>query len=143
MKNQRLVAGVALLIGVAGCGTLTQRTTPMDTLASSHYGVVTGVSAVEPAGSKGLGAGAVIGGVVGGVVGNQVGKGSGNTAATIAGALGGAYVGDKVQRNEERRVVYAVEVRLNSGEYSTLTMADGSFREGDRVELRNGALMHR
>ncbi|HEY9101844.1 glycine zipper 2TM domain-containing protein [Chitinimonas sp.] len=104
---------------------------------------MTRVDTKAESGSKGVGVGAVIGGVVGGVVGNQVGKGNGNTAATIAGALGGAYVGDKVQRNEDKRLVYQVEVRLDDGRYSTVTLADGSFREGDRVELRNGALLHR
>lgn len=133
---------LSTILALAACGS-TARQPGSNMIADDRYGVVTRVDAKsEPAG-KGLGAGAVIGGVVGGVVGNQVGKGSGNTAATIAGALGGAYVGDKVQRNEEKRVVYLVEVRTNDGRYSTVTLADGSFREGDRVELRNGALLHR
>lgn len=82
--------------------------------------------------------GAVIGAVAGGVLGNQVGKGDGRKAATVAGAVAGGVVGNKMAtRNGGSDVAWRVTVRLDSGQYTTITQPeDPRVREGDYVEVQ-------
>lgn len=82
--------------------------------------------------------GAIIGAVAGGVLGNQVGKGDGRKAATVAGAVAGGVVGNKVaNRNSGSDVAWRIAVRLDGGQYTTVTQAeDPGVRKGDYVEVR-------
>lgn len=89
--------------------------------------------------------GAVIGAVAGGVLGNQIGKGDGRKAATVAGAVAGGVVGNKVANaNGGSDVAWRVTVRLDSGEYTTVTQSeDPRVREGDYVEIQGGRVYAR
>lgn len=82
--------------------------------------------------------GAIIGAVAGGVLGNQVGKGDGRKAATVAGAVAGGVVGNKVaNHNAGSEVAYRVTVRLDGGQYTTVTQVENpGVRQGDYVEVR-------
>jgi outer membrane lipoprotein SlyB len=82
--------------------------------------------------------GAVIGAVAGGVLGNQVGKGDGRKAATVAGAVAGGVVGNQVgKRNSGNDVAWRIVVRLDNGQYATVTQRDNpGVRNGDYVEVR-------
>ncbi|NOX70553.1 MAG: glycine zipper 2TM domain-containing protein [Gammaproteobacteria bacterium] len=66
MTRLGMLAGIALVVGISGCGTTQARQ------------------------------GEVIGGVVGGLIGNQIGDGSGRTAAIIIGTLAGSMIGREV-----------------------------------------------
>lgn len=82
--------------------------------------------------------GAVIGAVAGGILGNQVGKGDGRKAATVAGAVAGGVVGNKVATaNNGTDVAWRITVRLDNGQYVTVTQAeDARVREGDYVQVQ-------
>lgn len=82
--------------------------------------------------------GAIIGAVAGGVLGNQVGKGDGRTAATVAGAVAGGAVGNHVgNKNAGSDVAWRVTVRLDGGQYTTVTQVENpGVRKGDYVEVR-------
>ncbi|HEX5306661.1 MAG TPA: glycine zipper 2TM domain-containing protein [Dyella sp.] len=89
--------------------------------------------------------GAIIGAVAGGVLGNQVGKGDGRKAATVVGAVAGGVVGNKVATaNSGSDVAWRVTVRLDSGEYTTVTQAeDPHVRAGDYVDIQGGRVYAR
>jgi outer membrane lipoprotein SlyB len=82
--------------------------------------------------------GAIIGAVAGGVLGNQVGKGNGRKAATVAGAVAGGVVGNQVgKRNGGNDTAWRVVVRLDNGQYATVTQRENpDLRNGDYVEVR-------
>ncbi|MHB1059389.1 MAG: outer membrane lipoprotein [Rhodanobacter sp.] len=82
--------------------------------------------------------GAIIGAVAGGVLGNQVGKGDGRKAATVAGAVAGGVVGNQVgKRNNGGDVAWRIVVRLDDGQYATVTQRENpGVRNGDYVEVR-------
>lgn len=82
--------------------------------------------------------GAVIGAVAGGVLGNQIGKGDGRKAATVAGAVAGGVVGNQVgKRNGGSDVAWRIVVRLDNGQYATVTQRENpGVRNGDYVEVR-------
>ncbi|MGY3039028.1 outer membrane lipoprotein SlyB [Rhodanobacter sp. TND4EL1] len=103
-------------------------------------GVVQEVQQVYTDGSSGNGGtlGAIIGAVAGGVLGNQVGKGDGRKAATVAGAVAGGVVGNQVgKRNGGSDVAFRIVVRLDNGQYATVTQRENpGVRNGDYVEVR-------
>lgn len=105
----------------------------------SSFGVVDSIQQVNTGGS-GVGAGAVIGGIVGGLLGNQVGGGSGRTVATAAGVVGGAVAGNQIQqRNRDQSVAFQVRVRLDNGNYQTVTQDNiNDLNVGNRVRIENG-----
>ena len=82
--------------------------------------------------------GAIIGAVAGGVLGNQVGKGDGRKAATVVGAVGGGVIGNQIgKRNDGQGTAYRIVVRLDNGQYATVTQRqDPGVRNGDYVEVR-------
>ncbi|HUW54593.1 MAG TPA: glycine zipper 2TM domain-containing protein [Rhodanobacter sp.] len=89
--------------------------------------------------------GAVIGAVAGGVLGHQVGKGDGRTAATVAGAVAGGAVGHQIgKRNEGDETAWRIVVRLDDGQYVTVTQRDNpGVRSGDFVEVRGNQVYAR
>jgi len=103
-------------------------------------GVVQEVQQVYLDGSSGNGGtlGAIIGAVAGGVLGNQVGKGDGRKAATVAGAVAGGVVGNQIgKRNDGSDVAWRIVVRLDNGQYATVTQRENpGVRSGDYVEVR-------
>ena len=100
-----------------------------------EYGVVEAIEWYRDGDNRPTGLGAVIGGVAGGILGHQIGSGSGNTAATIAGALGGAFVGNEMERANDRDT-YRVVVRLDNGARLTVgEVGEGRLRVGDRVRI--------
>ncbi|MDW2982510.1 MAG: glycine zipper 2TM domain-containing protein [Rhodanobacter sp.] len=103
-------------------------------------GVVQEVQQVYLDGGSGNGGtlGAIIGAVAGGVLGNQVGKGDGRKAATVAGAVAGGVVGNQIgKRNSGSDVAWRIVVRLDNGQYATVTQRDNpGVRSGDYVEVR-------
>ena len=102
-------------------------------------GVVQEVQQVYTSGSGNGGTlGAIIGAVAGGVLGNQVGKGDGRKAATVAGAVAGGVVGNQVgKRNSGDDVAWRIVVRLDNGQYATVTQRENpGVRNGDYVEVR-------
>ncbi|GMU71918.1 MAG: glycine zipper 2TM domain-containing protein [Burkholderiales bacterium] len=101
-------------------------------------GVVTSLRYVEEKGQA-SGVGAVAGGVVGGVVGHQFGSGRGNTAMTIAGAGAGAYAGHQIEKNKNKKVYWAVTVKMDDGTVRKLTYSQRPpANEGERVKLLDG-----
>lgn len=82
--------------------------------------------------------GAIIGAVAGGVLGNQVGKGDGRKAATVVGAVAGGVVGNQIgKRNDGGGVAWRIVVRLDNGQYATVTQRENpGVRNGDYVEVR-------
>jgi outer membrane lipoprotein SlyB len=102
-------------------------------------GVVQEVQQVYTQGNSSGGTlGAVIGAVAGGVLGNQVGKGDGRKAATVAGAVAGGVVGNQVgKRSGSGDVAYRIVVRLDNGQYATVTQRENpDVRNGDYVQVR-------
>ena len=89
--------------------------------------------------------GAVIGAVAGGILGNQVGKGDGRKAATVAGAVAGGVVGNRVANaHDGTDVAWRVTVRLDGGQYTTVTQADDPrVRQGDYVQVQDGRVYPR
>jgi len=102
-----------------------------------EYGVVESIDLYREGREPPVGLGAVLGGVAGGVIGHQVGSGRGRDVATIAGALGGAYIGNDVQKSNERDR-YRVTVHLDSGAKLVVDqVGEGALRVGDRVRVVN------
>ena len=101
----------------------------------AEYGVVEAMEWYRDGDNRPTGLGAVLGGVAGGILGHQIGSGSGNTAATIAGTLGGAWVGNEMERANERDA-YRVIVRLDNGARIAVgEVGEGRLRVGDRVRI--------
>lgn len=105
-------------------------------------GTVEAINLVEVKG-EGTYLGTIGGGVVGALLGSQIGGGSGRTAAEIAGALGGAYVGRNIEGNSRRVNHYEVIVRFQNGATQTVSYEnDPGYRVGDKVQVRNGVIIH-
>jgi outer membrane lipoprotein SlyB len=108
--------------------------------ASSGYGTIESIQ-VTSADRRTSGAGAIVGGLVGALAGNQVGSGGGRTAATVAGGVAGAAIGNNVEanRNDTGQQMYAINVRLDNGEYRTITQDSVvDLRVGNRVRVVDG-----
>lgn len=136
---------IASIAALGGCAS-TNNSAPYDSgNYSSHsanmgYGVIDSIQVTRSANSN-SGAGAVVGGLIGALAGNQVGSGSGRTAATVAGAVGGAVVGNNVEsnRNANARDMYQINVRLDNGEYRSITQDSVyDLRVGNRVRVVDG-----
>jgi outer membrane lipoprotein SlyB len=107
---------------------------------SAGYGTIESIQVTSGEGRT-SGAGAVVGGLVGALAGNQVGSGSGRTAATVAGGVAGAAIGNNVERNRnaDGQQMYAVNVRLDNGEYRTVVQDSVyDLRVGNRVRVVDG-----
>ncbi|HMV22054.1 MAG: glycine zipper 2TM domain-containing protein [Betaproteobacteria bacterium] len=102
-------------------------------------GTVEAVREIETKG-EGTGLGAIAGGVIGGLLGNQVGGGRGRSLATVAGAVGGAYAGHQVEKNVRGEKQLEVTVRFDDGSVRRYTQT-GTWHNGDRVRLNNGAIV--
>ncbi len=103
-------------------------------------GVVTRVRTVEVK-AEPTGAGAVIGGVAGAVVGHEIAD-KHRDLGTLVGAAGGAFAGHQIERQTRTKQRYAISVRMNDGTTRTVTVEQQpAWRAGDRVRLRNGALI--
>jgi outer membrane lipoprotein SlyB len=138
MKRQITAITLSGLLLLPGCAFEPQQGVAIQRASYASYGVVTHVDVFNTTTAADTVAGAAIGGIFGGLLGHQVGRGQGNTAATIAGAAGGAYVGGKA--GEAERLVYRVAVRLDNGDMASFDLATDAFRQGDRVEVRDGTL---
>jgi outer membrane lipoprotein SlyB len=140
-----VVAATALLSGCAS-------TTSPDPYASNNgynsgynnasmgYGTIESIEVVRGPGRT-SGAGAIVGGLVGALAGNQVGSGNGRTAATVAGGVAGAAIGNNVEsnRNANGRDMYQINVRLDNGEYRSVTQDSVyDLRVGNRVRMVDG-----
>jgi outer membrane lipoprotein SlyB len=107
---------------------------------ATGYGTIESIQ-VSSGEGRTSGAGAVVGGLVGALAGNQVGSGGGRTAATVAGGVAGAAIGNRVEqnRNPEGQQMYAVNVRLDNGEYRTVVQDSVyDLRVGNRVRMVDG-----
>ncbi|MBV8465190.1 MAG: glycine zipper 2TM domain-containing protein [Burkholderiales bacterium] len=138
MKYQITAITLSGLLLLPGCATEPQQGVAVQRASYASYGVVTHVDVFNATTTGDSVAGAAVGGVLGGLLGHQFGGGRGNTATTIAGAAGGAYVGSKAGGQE--RLVYRVAVRLDNGDTASFDVATDAFRQGDRVEVRDGTL---
>lgn len=106
-------------------------------------GKVLRVSVREKQGEAGP-MGLIGGGVAGALLGNQIGSGTGKDVATIAGAAGGAYAGKKVEEHMRTTKVWAVKVRMDSGEERSFHFAhDPGFKAGELVRLSGKSIVHR
>jgi outer membrane lipoprotein SlyB len=108
--------------------------------AAAGYGTIESIQVTNAEGRT-SGAGAIVGGVVGALAGNQVGSGSGRTAATVAGGVAGAAVGNSMERNRnaDGQQMYAVNIRLDNGEYRTIVQDSVyDLRVGNRVRVVDG-----
>jgi outer membrane lipoprotein SlyB len=115
-------------------------TSGYDNTASTGYGTVESIQVTSGEGRT-SGAGAIVGGLVGALAGNQVGSGGGRTAATVAGGVAGAAIGNRVEsnRNGEMQQQYAVNIRLDNGEYRTIVQDNVyDLRVGNRVRIVDG-----
>jgi outer membrane lipoprotein SlyB len=111
-----------------------------DNPASAGYGTIESIQVTNAEGRT-SGAGAIVGGLVGALAGNQVGSGSGRTAATVAGGVAGAAIGNSAERNrnQDGQQAYAVNVRLDNGEYRTIVQDSAyDLRVGNRVRIVDG-----
>jgi outer membrane lipoprotein SlyB len=111
-----------------------------DNTASAGYGTIESIQVTSGEGRT-SGAGAVVGGLVGALAGNQVGSGGGRTAATVAGGVAGAAIGNSVEanRNAGAQQMYAVNIRLDNGEYRTVVQDNVyDLRVGNRVRIVDG-----
>ena len=80
--------------------------------------------------------------MLGGVIGNQMGKGTGKDLATIGGAVLGGIAGNQVEKNTRTVTRYEVSVRMDNGEHRVVTVKEApTWREGDRVAIRDGQLL--
>ena len=107
---------------------------------SAGYGTIESIQVTNTE-ARTSGGGALLGGVVGALAGNQVGSGSGRTAATVAGGVAGAAIGNNVERNRnaDGQQMYAVNVRLDNGEYRTVVQDSVyDLRVGNRVRVVDG-----
>jgi outer membrane lipoprotein SlyB len=137
-----LAAGAVL----GGCASNGSQPYYSDGGRGSYENVATGYGTIESiqvtAGeNRTSGAGAVVGGLVGALAGNQIGSGGGRTAATVAGGVAGAAIGNRVEanRNADGQQMYAVNVRLDNGEYRTVVQDSVyDLRVGNRVRLVDG-----
>jgi outer membrane lipoprotein SlyB len=108
--------------------------------ASAGYGTIESIQVTNAEGRT-SGAGAIVGGLVGALAGNQVGSGGGRTAATVAGGVAGAAIGNNVERNRnaDGQQMYAVNIRLDNGEYRTIVQDNVyDLRVGNRVRVVDG-----
>jgi outer membrane lipoprotein SlyB len=108
--------------------------------ASAGYGTIESIQVTNGEGRT-SGAGAIVGGLVGALAGNQVGSGGGRTAATVAGGVAGAAIGNNVERNRntDGQQAYAVNIRLDNGEYRTVVQDNVyDLRVGNRVRIVDG-----
>lgn len=106
-------------------------------------GKVTSVAMVEKKGEGGP-IGMIAGGVAGALLGNQIGGGTGKTVATVAGAAGGAYAGHKVEEHVRTTKVWAVRVRMDSGEERSFQFEqDPGYKAGDPVRLSGTGIVRR
>jgi outer membrane lipoprotein SlyB len=111
-----------------------------DNTASAGYGTIESIQVTNEQ-ARTSGAGAIVGGLVGALAGNQVGSGGGRTAATVAGGVAGAAIGNNVERNRnaEGQQMYAINVRLDNGEYRTVVQDSVvDLRIGNRVRIVDG-----
>ncbi|WP_075795466.1 glycine zipper 2TM domain-containing protein [Massilia putida] len=111
-----------------------------DNTAAAGYGTIESIQVTSGEGRT-SGAGAIVGGLVGALAGNQVGSGGGRTAATVAGGVAGAAIGNRVEanRNGEAQQMYAVNIRLDNGEYRTVVQDNVyDLRVGNRVRIVDG-----
>jgi outer membrane lipoprotein SlyB len=146
--SSKLALAVAMAGGLAlaGCatpysngGNYGYQGQPARSARCNTCGVVQDVQQVYTEGNSSGGTlGAVIGAVAGGVLGNQVGKGDGRKAATVAGAVAGGVVGNQVgKRSGSGDVAYRIVVRLDNGQYATVTQRENpGVRNGDYVQVR-------
>jgi outer membrane lipoprotein SlyB len=108
--------------------------------AAAGYGTIESIQVTNAEGRT-SGAGAIVGGLVGALAGNQVGSGGGRTAATVAGGVAGAAIGNNVERNRnvDGQQMYAVNIRLDNGEYRTIVQDSVvDLRVGNRVRVVDG-----
>jgi outer membrane lipoprotein SlyB len=111
-----------------------------DNRAAAGYGTIESIQ-VTTGDRRTSGAGAIVGGLVGALAGNQVGSGGGRTAATVAGGVAGAAIGNNVEanRNQNGQTAYAINVRLDNGEYRTIVQDSvADLRVGNRVRIVDG-----
>lgn len=111
--------------------------------ACQDCGKVTSVAVVEKKGEGGP-IGVIAGGVAGALLGNQIGGGTGKTVATVAGAAGGAYAGHKVEEHVRTTKVWAVKVRMDSGQERSFQFEqDPGYKAGDAVRLSGTSIVRR
>ena len=109
----------------------------------SDCGKVVGVLMSKKEGKAGA-LGVIGGGVAGALLGSQVGSGTGQTAATIAGAAGGAYAGHKVEEKMKETKVWAVHVKLDSGEVRIFEFDhEPGVKTGDLVKVSGDTITPR
>ena len=106
-------------------------------------GKVVGVLMSKKEGKTGA-LGAIGGGVAGALLGNQIGSGTGRSVATIAGAAGGAYAGHKVEEKMKETKVWAVTVKLDSGEERVIEFDhEPGVKSGDLVKVSGNTITPR
>ena len=124
---------------VAPARSAAKQTTPVCT----DCGKVVGVVMSKKEGKAGP-IGVIGGGVAGALLGNQVGSGTGRTVATIAGAAGGAYAGHKVEEKMKETKVWAVRVKLDSGEERVIEFDhEPGVKSGDLVKVSGNTIIRR
>lgn len=152
-----LVIALAASLGLAGCvtqqpygvrnGGYAQQGQRYDRGSNrcQQCGVVQDVQQVYVQKNSNGTLGAVLGAVAGGLLGNTVGKGDGRKAATVAGAVAGGVVGDQVgKRSGGSETAWQVSVRLDNGQYVTVTQRDDpGVRRGDYVEINGNRVYQR
>ena len=108
----------------------------------ARRGVIESIQAHQVQGEGGI-VGAVGGAAIGGVLGHQVGEGSGKKAATVAGAILGGLAGNQVEKRVRSETQYQIAVRMDDGTRQVFTeKMQPAWREGERVRVQNGAIVH-
>lgn len=150
MKGIRLFFAMVASLMLAACATETTPTSTTTTTTTpapyvvdpypspgsrcTDCGTIESVSERQIAGKINI-PGAVAGAIIGGVVGHQFGEGRGQDAATAGGAVAGGVIGSQVGK-EESTTVYDLGIRMDGGDYRTVTVAaTGGLRVGSRVRI--------
>ena len=132
------VAALALVFALGACTTTGQYYGGQQyNQAEIRSGVIEQITPVEIASNQHSGVGAVVGGLVGLGVGSLIGGGTGRDVAMVAGTIGGAYVGNEVQKNNERPVPgQQIIVRTHNGVLVSVTQpVDQRLFKGQAVYI--------
>lgn len=138
-RTSLCVSALVAVFGLSACTTTGQLYGDQQQYnqAEIRSGVIEQITPVEINSSQHSGVGAVVGGLVGLGIGSLIGGGTGRDVAMVAGTIGGAYVGNEVQKNNERPTPgQQIIVRTSKGVLVSVTQpVDQRLYKGQQVYI--------